>query len=250
MTESRPPRFIEPSLTWRAELNLANGGRSFPPPLHDPRQLPVEFRAHLPNSRIARLGDDSKVRGVADVPAGIQKLRVVENVEKFEANVESVVFLDLRSLQDAEVRLIKSGTEEKSPVCGSERSRCHVRREGARQEITSRTRSGDSWVIRRARGIHLPRIALLHGPYTVRHVRSRAAKERKITTALLHLDRESRREPCDSLDLPALRQPLRRVPEKSIEWDSPDVTGHEVVRDICRRQPTAQFRIYEIHIVP
>jgi len=52
--------------------------------------LPVKFRADLPNARVAGRGDDSKVRAV-DVPTRIVELRVIEYVEKFEADIESII---------------------------------------------------------------------------------------------------------------------------------------------------------------
>jgi hypothetical protein len=52
------------------------------------QRLPVELRANLPDAGIARIGDDSEVR-VADVSGRIFEPGVVENVEKFDAEIES-----------------------------------------------------------------------------------------------------------------------------------------------------------------
>jgi hypothetical protein len=49
-----------------------------------PCTLPVEFRAHLPDSRIAGLGDNSELRA-SDVASRILKLRMVKDIEKFDA---------------------------------------------------------------------------------------------------------------------------------------------------------------------
>src|SRR5437899_1891762 len=46
--------------------------------------LPVELGADLADARIARLGNDSEVPRVVDVPGRIYELRVVEDVEKLE----------------------------------------------------------------------------------------------------------------------------------------------------------------------
>ena len=60
--------------------------------------LPVEFRADLTDARIARIGDDSEGR-IVDVPGGILELGVVEDVEKFDTEIESVVLLNYGPLR-------------------------------------------------------------------------------------------------------------------------------------------------------
>src|SRR6202790_139847 len=60
---------------------------------------PVKLRADLPNTRIARVGDDSEVRA-GDIPARIHKLRVVEYVEKFDTEVKSKILFNLGPLQE------------------------------------------------------------------------------------------------------------------------------------------------------
>jgi len=47
----------------------------------------------LPDARIAGIGDDSEVPA-ADVPSRILELRVIEDVEKFDTEIESVVLLN------------------------------------------------------------------------------------------------------------------------------------------------------------
>ena len=54
---------------------------------------PDELRTDLPNAWITGIGDVSKV-SAADIPARIQELRVVENVEEFAPNLERFRFCD------------------------------------------------------------------------------------------------------------------------------------------------------------
>jgi len=72
------------------------------------KKLPVEFRADLPNSRIARLGYDSEVL-VVDVPRRVFELRVIEYVEKFQAELESVIFMNYGSLNMPKSVLLNPG---------------------------------------------------------------------------------------------------------------------------------------------
>src|SRR5271156_6346013 len=83
--------------------------------------LPVKFRADLTNAGIARLGDDSEAR-IADVPVRVHKLGVVEDVEKFEAEIESEILSNCGSLQKAEIGVVESGTMEGAAVGGPESS--------------------------------------------------------------------------------------------------------------------------------
>ena len=93
--------------------------------------LPVEFGADLADARIARLTDDSKAPEVADVPAGIHKLGVIEDVEEFEANIEGEILLDGGVLQDSEIRVVEAGTMEEAAVGSPECSRDAILRECA-----------------------------------------------------------------------------------------------------------------------
>jgi hypothetical protein len=80
--------------------------------------LPVKLRADLPNSRIAGVGDDSEVRA-GDVPARIRKLRVVEYVEEFDAQVKRKILSDLGLLQEPKIGVVESGAVEEAPVGGA-----------------------------------------------------------------------------------------------------------------------------------
>src|SRR5579863_4306983 len=133
------------------------------------RLLPVEFRADLTDTGRLRVGDDSEVRGAADVPARIRKLSVVENVEEFDTEVEGQILLYPCPLQDPKICVVESRAVEKpavrSPECSwnaiqrerthtrQARGRCHVPREcwrgktwRGRDEVASRTVGG--WAIR------------------------------------------------------------------------------------------------------
>src|SRR2546430_13520162 len=103
------------------------------------RRLPEEFCADLPNTRIARAGHNSKVRAV-DVSRRILKLRVVEDVEKFETQIESEILLDCGPLQYSEIGVVESRAVEEAAVgrvksCkGLFRAQCRWREE----PVTSR----------------------------------------------------------------------------------------------------------------
>ena len=84
----------------------------------------------MPDARIARVGDDSEAR-IGDVPARILKLRVVEDVEKFEAEVESVILLNYGPLRYAKVGIVESRAVEEAPVGGAKSSKSAVLNECA-----------------------------------------------------------------------------------------------------------------------
>src|ERR1700722_11204810 len=78
---------------------------------------PVELRAYLPNARIARVGDDFEARtAYVAHPSRIHKLRVVEDVEKFQREIESVILLNYGPLRKFEVGVVESRAEEESSV--------------------------------------------------------------------------------------------------------------------------------------
>ena len=64
----------------------------------DGKKSPVELQADLPNTRIARIGDDSEITGGVDVAPRILELRVIENVEKFDAQIKGHLFSNDGSL--------------------------------------------------------------------------------------------------------------------------------------------------------
>ncbi len=83
--------------------------------------LPDEFRTDLPNARIARTRDVTEVVA-ADVPAGIVKLRMVEDVEEFTSNLEMHCFIDWNHLGYSQIGIVESRAVEESPVRRPERS--------------------------------------------------------------------------------------------------------------------------------
>jgi hypothetical protein len=60
--------------------------------------LPDEFRTDLPNARITSSLDVTE-GGVANVPAGVDKLRVIEDVEEFTSNLEMHCFIEWNHLR-------------------------------------------------------------------------------------------------------------------------------------------------------
>src|SRR5215467_11448089 len=91
-------------------------------------RLPVELKAKLSNPRRTGTANNPE-RRIADVSAGIHKLRVVEDVEKFHTNIESQTLFDYGVLQQAEIRVVESRTVEKATIGGSKRPRNTVQRE-------------------------------------------------------------------------------------------------------------------------
>src|ERR1700730_4620156 len=181
---------------------------------------PVELCADLPNTRIARVGDDSEARA-GDVPARIFKLRVVEYVEKFDTEVKSKILPNYGPLQYAEIGVVESRAVKEAPVGRPKSSESAVLNECAcgwhtwvrvrgrgrlwRDEETSRVVGG------RAIGICVTRIQCHDLADEIRHIRGRTAGERIITVGLVHRDGKAGREPRYPLNLPALGQALRRI---------------------------------------
>jgi hypothetical protein len=222
------------------------------------RRLPEKFRAHLADARITGIGDDSEVPA-ADVPSRILELRVVEDVEKFDAEIESVVLLNYGPLRYAKIGVVESRAVEEASVGRPKSPENAVLNERAcgyytwvricrrgrlwRDEETSRVIGG------RAIGICVTRIQGHDLADEIRHIRGRTAGERSITVALVQLDGKTGREPRDPLNLPALGQALRCIAESPVEREGPNVAGHKIMFDVARRQAPAQLGIFEIHQV-
>src|ERR1700691_755927 len=113
--------------------------------------LPIELCTHLPDAGIASVGDDSEARS-GDVPAWIHKLCVVEDVEKFEADIESVILLNYGPLRKSEIGVVESRAVEEASVGGAKSAQIAVNGEGVGEEVTTGA------VGRRATGIRLARI--------------------------------------------------------------------------------------------
>ncbi len=58
---------------------------------------PDELGTHLPNSRIAGTRDVTEILA-ADIPAGVVKLGMIEDVEEFTSNLEMHCFIDWNHL--------------------------------------------------------------------------------------------------------------------------------------------------------
>src|SRR5258708_4179049 len=92
--------------------------------------------------------------------------------------------------------------------------------------------------------------------HAIRHIGGGAASERGIPIAqprwtqwpdrngipLIHLDRKSRRESGNALQLPSLRKPWQAV-KNPMERHLPDIADHKVLVHVRRRQATAEFGI-------
>ena len=189
-------------------------------------KLPVKLRADLTNAGIARVGDDSEAR-TGDVPARIRKLRVVEDVKKLQADIESVILLNYGPLQYAEIGVVESRAVEEAPVGGAKSAQIGVNGECVGQEVTSRT------VGSRATWIRLARIHRHDLADEIRHIRGRTSGERSITGVLVQLDGKAGRESRDSLNLPAAGQAFRRIAESPVERDGPNVTDHKIMSDVA-----------------
>ena len=208
---------------------------------------PDKFGAELPDARVTRVRDNSKV--AVDIPTRVYELRMIEDVEEFTTELESSRFRDLNPLGHAYVEIIDARAMEKSPVGRSECSKRGVMGECLRQEIASGSGAGSCRIKGRAILIHFAWIYDVHRADKIWHVRRRTSRQRDIFTALLHLDRKAGGKTSYALKLPALRQPLRQSAKSSVEWDRPYVAHHKIVVHIRVGQPTAQPRILEINQV-
>src|SRR5262245_238650 len=105
---------------------------------------------------------------------------MVENVEKFDAKVESIILVDHGSLRYTEIGVVEPRTMEEATVGGSKGSQGGVRCKRIRQEIASCSRPRNRRIISRAGGVHVSRIDNLHRAYLVGHIRGPAAREGNI----------------------------------------------------------------------
>ena len=73
-------------------------------------------------------------------------MRVVEDVEKFETEIESEILMNDGPLRDSEIGVVEPRTVEEAPICGAERSQIGVLNEcaagwDARVQIRVKVRS-------------------------------------------------------------------------------------------------------------
>ena len=113
-----PQRLMAVSLTQRAiTSDPVEMGSSMLDPYEEDGRLPVELEADLTDARVTRVGHNAKAR-IGNISGWIEELRMVENVKKFEAQIERESLINRGSLQDAEVGVVESGAVEK-PAVGS-----------------------------------------------------------------------------------------------------------------------------------
>src|SRR5262249_54672101 len=172
---------------------------------------PVELHANLSDARIASAGYGCESR-VVDVSARVFKLRMIEDVEKFEAEIERIILMNHGSLQYAEIGVVESGAMEETPVGGSKGPKSRIEIKCAGQEVASRAVGGG------AIGIRVARVDNHHWSHPVRHIRGRAVCQRNIIVTLVHLNGKTGGEPRNSLYLPPLCQALGCFSESPVEW--------------------------------
>lgn len=80
---------------------------------------PDKFCADLPDARIASGGDVAK-GAAADIPTWIYELRVVEDVEEFAPNLESLCLRHGYSLLQPEIGVVESRPMKESPISSAE----------------------------------------------------------------------------------------------------------------------------------
>src|SRR5437588_12585711 len=78
--------------------------------------LPIELRTDLADARRLRIGYNSEAPAVVDIASRIRELRMVEDVEKFDAQIKRHLLSNDGSLQYAEVGVVESRAVEEAPV--------------------------------------------------------------------------------------------------------------------------------------
>jgi hypothetical protein len=102
-----------------------------------PCALPEELGTDLPDARIAGARDHSEAATV-DVAAWILELRVIENVEEFDPNLEGHVFGYGGSLHEPKISIVEARAVEEPAVRGPESPESGVGGKCARQKVASR----------------------------------------------------------------------------------------------------------------
>ena len=199
-----------------------------PNPQDDDPKSPDELRADLPDARSTRAGDVAKARTIADIPAWVIELGMIENIEEFTPNLEGFLLGDGDSLRYPEISIVESRAVKEPAIRSAEssalRARCGPgngaggRNERALIKIRERLRAGG-----------VAGIPDVNRPHYVRHIRAGTSGKRSVPHALVHLDGETCGKASDTLDLPALRQALRPAWECPIERNGPNVAGHEIM---------------------
>ena len=137
---------------------------------------PDELRTDLPNARSTRTRNIAE-GGAANVPGGIVKLRMIEDVEEFTPNLEVHCFIDWNHLRYTQIGIVDSWAMEESPVRRPERSAI-----GAR--------SGSGEIAARCDKCALVEICVVSAgarvvdvdrSYEIRHIGGRTASKRTVS---------------------------------------------------------------------
>src|SRR5262249_14059060 len=113
---------------------------------------------------------------------------MVENVEKFDTQVESIILVDYGTLRYTEIGVVEPRAMEEVSIDGSKGSQGGVRFKRIRQKIASSSGAWNSRIISWAGGIHLARIDDLNRAYLVGHICGPAARQGNIVIRLVHLN--------------------------------------------------------------
>ena len=129
------------------------------------QRSPNKFGAELPNTRVACFPDNSKVTATAiDIPARVEELSVIKDVEEFATELESPRLRDLNPFGHAYIEIVDTWAVEEPAVGRPECSKRGVRGECLRQKIASGPRRCRTILI------HFARIHDLHRADKIRHV--------------------------------------------------------------------------------
>src|SRR5436190_1495441 len=162
---------------------------------------------------------------------------MVENVEKLSADLDGHGLGNRNPLRHAEVGVDDARAVEKSGAARPERAEGGVFLKRTRQEISIPTVGVQfAWA---------PCHDWSHAIWFI----GTTARQRDIAIALVDSDRKSGGEARNAIHRPPLRQAFRKRPKGAIKWDGPRVAGHDMVRDIKRRQPPAQPEVRKIHVI-
>lgn len=187
---------------------MSAGGTCIDPP-QATTVSPDEFPTELPDARRLRVRDITEA-GIADVAGRVHELRMVEYIEEFSSNLDRHRFLDGEYLRRSKVGIVEPRPMEESAVCRPESSAIRARSDPGEKAIGLRERTLAK-VRERARGCGGAGVRYLNRSHQIWHIGGGTSGKRRISHALIHLDRKSGREPSNALQLPSFRQPSRAV---------------------------------------
>ena len=128
--------------------------------------LPNELGTDLTDARGTGASDVAEIR-IADIPARIVELSVIENVEEFTPKLESHCFSDGDSLHQTDISIVEARTMEKPAVSRPETSAL------AGQNIPNKSARGcgERALVEVSVGGAAARILDVDRPYKIRHIR-------------------------------------------------------------------------------